>query len=73
VVRYWRNPIIVKFEPPGFPVWFDESKVAPGLVVTGVNEDTVEFVLPGFGPVSRLVEEFVKVDFEWVFEAIVDL
>jgi hypothetical protein len=45
----------------------------PAVIATGVNEDTMEFVLPGFGPVGRLVEEFVKVDFEWVFEAIVDL
>jgi hypothetical protein len=43
------------------------------MEVTGVYEDTVKLVLPGFGPVSRLVEEFVKVDFEGEFEAIVDL
>ena len=73
VVRYWRNPVIVKFEPPGFPIWFDESKIVPALTATGVNEDPMEFVLPGFGPVSRFIEEFVKVNFKWVFEAIVNL
>ena len=73
VVHYRRNPVIVKFEPPGFQIWPDESKVAAALIVTGVNEDTVKFVLPGFGPVSRLVEEFVEVNFKWVFEAIADL
>ena len=45
----------------------------PAMEVTGVYEDTVELVLPGFGPVSRLVEEFVKVNFERKFETIIDL
>ena len=73
MVRYRRNPVIIKFEPPGFPIWFDENKVVPALIDTVVNEDTVELVLPGFGPVSRFIKEFVKVNFRWVFEAIVDL
>jgi hypothetical protein len=38
-----------------------------------VNKNTVKFVLPRFGPVSRLIEEFVKVNLEREFEAIVDL
>jgi len=41
--------------------------------VAGVYEYAVKFVLPRFEPVSRLVEEFVKVDFEGKFEAIIDL
>ena len=41
--------------------------------VAGVYEYTVKLVFPGFGPVSRLIEEFVKVNFEGKFEAIVDL
>jgi len=36
-------------------------------------EYTVKLVLRGFGPVGGLVEEFVKVNFEGEFEAIVDL
>ena len=43
------------------------------MEVTGVYEYTVKLVLRGFGPVRGLVEEFVKVDFEGEFEAIVDL
>jgi len=41
--------------------------------VAGVYEYAVKLVLPRFGPVSRLVEEFVKVDLEGEFEAIIDL
>jgi len=41
--------------------------------VTGVYEDTMKSVLPGFGPVGSLVEEVAKVNFEGEFEAIVDL
>lgn len=41
--------------------------------VTAVYEDALKLVLPWFRPVSRLVEEFVKVNFEGEFEAIVDL
>jgi hypothetical protein len=72
-VRHRRHPIVVEFEPPGVSVWFDESEVVPTVEVAGVNEDTVEVVLAGLGPVSRFVEEFVEVDFEGEFEAIVDL
>ena len=67
------HPIVVEFEPPGFPIWFDKSEVVSTVEVTGVHEHTVKLVLPGFGPVGRLVEEFVKVDFEGEFEAIIDL
>ena len=45
----------------------------PTVEVPGVYEDTVKPVLPGFGSVSCLVEEFVKVNFEGEFEAIIDL
>jgi hypothetical protein len=38
-----------------------------------VNDDTVEFILPGFMPVSRLVEEFVKFNIEGELKPIVDL
>lgn len=41
--------------------------------VAGVYEYTVKFVLPGFGPVNRLVDEFVKIDFKGEFEAVIDL
>jgi len=41
--------------------------------VAGVYEYALKLVLPRFGPISRLVEEFVKVDFEGEFEAIIDL
>ena len=30
-VRYRRHPVIVKFEPPGFPIRFDESEVVPAV------------------------------------------
>ena len=43
------------------------------MKVTGVNEDTVEFVFRGLGPVGRLVEKFVEVNFKGEFETIVDL
>ena len=43
------------------------------MKVTGVNEDAVELVFPGLGPVSRLVKKFVKVDLKGKFEAVVDL
>jgi len=36
-------------------------------------EYTVKFVFRGFGPVGGFVEEFVKVNFEGEFEAIIDL
>lgn len=45
----------------------------PTMEVAGVNEDTMKLVFPGFGPISRLVEEFIKVNFKGEFEAIVDL
>ena len=41
--------------------------------VARVYEYTVKLIHPGFGPVSGLVEEFVKVDFEGELETIVDL
>lgn len=41
--------------------------------VTGMYEYTMEFVLPRFRPVGRLVEEFFKVDFEGEFKAIINL
>ena len=43
------------------------------MKVTGVDEDAVEFVLPRFRPISRLVKEFIKVNFEREFKSIVDL
>ena len=36
-------------------------------------EHTVKLILPGFRPVSRLVKEFVEIDLEGEFKAIVDL
>jgi hypothetical protein len=72
-VRHACHPVIIKLEPRGSPIWFDESEVVSTMKVTGVNEDTVELVFTGLGPVSRHVEEFVKVDFEGEFETIVDL
>jgi len=72
-VRHRCHPIVVEFEPPGIPIWFDECEVVSTMEVTGVYEYTVELVFPRFGPISGLVEEFVKVDFEGEFEAIVDL
>lgn len=54
-------------------MWFDESEKLPAGKVTGVNEDTVELVIPGFGSVCRYVQEFFKVNFERKFEPAVDL
>jgi len=34
---------------------------------------TVKFILPGFRPISHLVKEFVEIDFEGEFKAIIDL
>jgi len=72
-VRHRRHPIIIEFEPPGISIWFDESEVVSAVEVTGVYKYTVKLVLRGFGPVSVLVEEFVKVNLEGEFEAIIDL
>lgn len=72
-VRHRSHPIVVEFEPPGLPIWFDEREVVSTMEVAGVNEDTVKLVFPRFGPVSRLVEEFIEVNLEGEFEAIVDL
>lgn len=72
-VCHRRHPIVVEFQPPGMPIWFDESEVLSVVQVTGVHEYTVEHILPGLGPASRLVEEFVKVYFEREFEAIIEL
>jgi len=72
-VRHRRHPIVVEFEPAGVPIWFDEGEVVSTVEVAGVYEDTMKPVLPGFGPVSRLVEEFIKVNLEGEFEAIIDL
>ena len=73
LIRHRRHPIVVEFEPPGLPIWFNKSEVVSAVEVTGVYKYTVKLVLRGFGPVSGLVEEFVKVNFEGKFEAIVDL
>ena len=55
------------------PIWFDESEVTSILGTTRVYEYSVKFVFPGFGLINRLVEEFVKVNFEGEFEAIICL
>ena len=72
-VCHRRHPIVVEFEPPSIPVWFDEGEVVSAVEVTRVYEYTVKLVFPRFGPVGRLVEEFVKINLEGEFEAIVDL
>lgn len=72
-IRYRCNPIVIEFEPSGFPVWFNERKIVPTVEVTRVYEDAVEVVFPRFGPIGCLVEELVKVNFEREFEAIIDL
>lgn len=73
LVRHRRHPTIVEFEPLGTPTWFNQSIVMSVVEVTGMYEYTMEFVLPRFRPVGRLVEEFFKVDFEGEFKAIIDL
>ena len=72
-VRHRCHPTIIKFEPLGTSIWFDESVVMSMVEVTRMYEYTVKFVLPGFGPVGRLVEEFIEVDFEGELKAIIDL
>ena len=72
-VSYGRHPLIVEFEPPALSLWFDESKVPSTVEVARVYEHAMKLVLPGFSPISRLVEELVKVDFEGEFEGIIDL
>ena len=72
-IRHRCHTIVVEFKPPGLPIRLDESKVVSTVEVTGVYEYTVKLVLRGFGPVGRLVEEFVEVDLEGEFEAIIDL
>ena len=72
-VRHRRHPIVIEFEPPGIPIWFDECEVVSTMEVTRVYEYAVKLIFRGFGPVSCLVEEFLKVNFEGEFEAIVDL
>ena len=72
-IRHRCDPVVIEFEPPGFPIGFNERKVVPTMEVTRVYEDAVEPVFPRFGPIGGLVEEFVKVDFEREFEAIIDL
>ena len=67
-VRHGRHPLVVEFEPPCIPIWFDEREVPPTVEVTGVYKYAVKLVLPGFGPVSRPVEEFVKVYFGGEFD-----
>jgi len=52
---------------------FDESEVVSIVGATGVYEYTVKLVFPGFGPVGRLIEELVKVNFKGKLKAIVDL
>jgi len=54
-------------------VWFDESEVLSAMEVTRMYKYTVKPVLPGFGPISRLVEEIAEVNFEGEFEAAIDL
>jgi hypothetical protein len=67
------HAVVVELEPQAVLVRFDESNAFPRFSGTGVNDDTVEFVLPGFMPVSRLVEEFVEVNFGGELKPIVDL
>lgn len=54
-------------------IWLDESGVLSTMEITGMYKYAVKPVLPRFGPVSRLVEEVAKVDFEGEFEATIDL
>jgi len=72
-VRHRRHPLVVEFEPSGMPVWFDESEIMSTVEITGVHKDTMKPVLPGFGPVSSLIEEVVKINFQGELEAVVDL
>ena len=55
------------------PIWFDESEIMSTVEIAGVYEDTMKLVLPGFGPVSSVIEEAIKIDLKGEFEAIVDL
>ena len=73
LVRYRCHLFVVEFEPPSTPIRLDESEILFAAGTTGVYEHTVKLVLPGFCPVSRLVEEFFKIDFKGEFEAIVAL
>ena len=52
---------------------FDVSEVFSTANITGVYENAVKLVLPGFGPVRLLVEEIIEVDFKGEFEAIIGL
>ena len=72
-VRRRRHSLVVEFEPPGISVWFDEGKISSIVSTAGVYNYAMELVLPGVGLVSRLIEEFVKIDFEGEFEAIIAL
>ena len=72
-VRHGRNPFVVEFKPAGMPVWFDESIVVSTVEVTGVYDDAMKPVLPGFGYIGGLIEEAAEIDFEGEFEVVVDL
>jgi len=72
-IRHRRHPFVVEFEPACMPIWFDESEIMSTVEIAGVYEDTMKLVLPGFGPVSSVIEEAIKIDLKGEFEAIVDL
>ena len=67
------NSIVIELEPSSLPIRFDESEVVTAVQITRVNQDTMKLVDPGLGPVCRVVEEFVKVNLEREFVAVVDL
>lgn len=46
------NSIVVKFEPSRFAVRFDESEVMAAMYISGMNQNSVQFVEPWFGPVG---------------------
>ena len=72
-VRHGCHPPVIEFEPPGMWTWLDESEVSPIVEVARMCEHSMKLVLPGSGPVSCVVKEFVKADFEREFEAIIKL
>ena len=72
-VRHGCHPLVIRFEPPGMWTWLDESEVSPIVEVARMCEHSMKLVLPGSGPVSCVVEKFVKVDVEREFEAIIKL
>lgn len=72
-ISYWRNTIVVEFEPPCLAIGLDQSEVVTTMEVTRVNEDTVQLVDPGWRLVRRLVEELSEVNLEGKFVTIIDL